>query len=410
MNSEKIRIEVEELLLLVASWKDEDAPSVIEHDVVLAKIAKLYERVKLLTPTSMLTSTSEPKIEPQKVAEEETIAEASETMEVAVEAKKEVVRVEEPLSFISDDSIFAIDLDGISLIEPEVKEESKEEVTEEEMAEEKVTEEEAKEEETEEVKEEGTEETEEEEVKEEEEKKEEKLETQASVSEPITEQIPDPEPAKASDMLFDIAPIPKKSRSRRRVLMSLYHDEESQASDKLTRREQPAVVTRLQREKRHTEAFLIDDLAPLQEPKVETSAQEEMEPRSVEQPQSQSEFISSSATVGNSSTPAPTLADSLASGVETLADRYAEKTPQLVGEARSGYNSFDKLGINERYLLARDLFGDDPQLCIEELARIGAFDNYDDAIIYIAENYNWSGESEGAKLLLSVLERKFNIS
>lgn len=367
MNSEKIRSEIEELLLLVASWEQDSAPSVIEQDIALAKIAKLYEGVKFMTRQEAETPTESSTVEEVEAAESA------------------------PAAYQADDSIFAIDLDGISLIEPKAEVEAEAE-TESEPEEE--PEPQAEEEKEEIIEEEKAEEQEEQEPEKEIEKEVEKEEKEEEKAE---EKEADPTPPQRSDMLFDIAPIPKKNRSRRRVLMSLYHDD-GQAIEEPSKK--VAQSPEAQAPKQEPTVQL-----PLESPVAAVAA-----PTPIAEPTPKNEFASSSAVIGDSSAPVQTLADTLSRDVETLADRYAESSPKLVGESTIAYNSFDKLGINERYLLARDLFGDDPQLCVEELSTIGAFDNYDDAIIYIAENYNWSGESEGAKLLLSVLERKFNIS
>ncbi len=71
------------------------------------------------------------------------------------------------------------------------------------------------------------------------------------------------------------------------------------------------------------------------------------------------------------------------------------------------YKISSQLGINDRFLLANDLFGGDISALSESLAKLDEFTNIDDVMIYIAENYKWDGDSEGAKLLYTLLQNRF---
>ncbi|MFR9520505.1 MAG: hypothetical protein SNF99_06460, partial [Rikenellaceae bacterium] len=174
---------------------------------------------------------------------------------------------------------------------------------------------------------------------------------------------------------FDIAPLqPKPSRRRRSVLMSLY-------SDSTTSQEREIIIT-----------------PSISDKEVEPSQEKDPIGASV-----QSIFAESI------EKPILTVADTLSTSVETVADRLSGEMSHEVISDKLAYNSFSELGINERYLLARDLFGDDSQLCNQTLEHIEAYEDYDDAMIYIAENFNWNPDVEGTKLLLSILENKFNI-
>ena len=39
--------------------------------------------------------------------------------------------------------------------------------------------------------------------------------------------------------------------------------------------------------------------------------------------------------------------------------------------------------------------------------KLNGFDDFDECMIYIAENYAWNANSDGAKFLMELLERKF---
>ncbi len=405
MNVENIRNEINELLLLIDSWEQEGAPTVIEQDIALAKVAKLYENIKFSTPQSL---------------------------SVPIETSQSNVQIDEPQESMIDNSAFAIDLDEVSFIEPveepkrvseilsesEIESESEPEIESEIEVEPEI---EAEIESTIESEIKATIEPKQESEIEIEPEPEIKIEstfetpifepqthkTQTSETQKEEEEIEEEvESPKSNDnMLFDLEPIPR-SRSRRSVLMSLYDDDKPKfKTDEEQKRERRVEINKPQFQPYQPQPQQIIE-EPITAP-IQTAPIQENKPIEVEE---KTKANNNSEIIGNASEPVQTLADVLAVEYETVAERLAVETPRIIYNDNAAYTSFDKLGINERYLFARDLFGDDPQLCIEELSTIGAFDNYDDAMIYIAENYNWSAESEGAKMLLAMLERKFNIS
>ncbi len=65
------------------------------------------------------------------------------------------------------------------------------------------------------------------------------------------------------------------------------------------------------------------------------------------------------------------------------------------------------LGLNDRLLLSQDLFDGDESAMMQALGLLYTQPTIDDAMIYIAENYSWSGDSEGAQLLMSLLENHY---
>lgn len=65
------------------------------------------------------------------------------------------------------------------------------------------------------------------------------------------------------------------------------------------------------------------------------------------------------------------------------------------------------IGINDKFLLIRDLFDGDADAYREAIRSLNSFDDLDDCLIHIAENYSWNPNSDGAKLLMDLLERKF---
>lgn len=64
------------------------------------------------------------------------------------------------------------------------------------------------------------------------------------------------------------------------------------------------------------------------------------------------------------------------------------------------------MGLNDRFLMIRDLFAGDAERFEATIDTINEFDDLDECMIYIVENFKWNPDSEGAKLLVSLIERK----
>ena len=65
------------------------------------------------------------------------------------------------------------------------------------------------------------------------------------------------------------------------------------------------------------------------------------------------------------------------------------------------------IGINDKFLMIRDLFGGDGALFDATVAALNAQQSLDDCMIYIAEHFAWNPESDSARLVMELLERKF---
>lgn len=98
------------------------------------------------------------------------------------------------------------------------------------------------------------------------------------------------------------------------------------------------------------------------------------------------------------------LGDVIAKDVKVLGDKMA------VEETTTPFNRITEIrkaiGLNDRFLLIRDLFGGDAVLYDQTITRLDEFDDLDDCMIYIVENFRWNPDSAGAKLLVSLIERK----
>lgn len=91
---------------------------------------------------------------------------------------------------------------------------------------------------------------------------------------------------------------------------------------------------------------------------------------------------------------------------QTLGDQLAAR--QTVNDLRPRVTDLRRaVGLNDKFLLIRDLFGGNGSLYEITIRKLNEFDNFDDCMIYIAEHFAWNPNSDGAKLMLELLERKF---
>lgn len=195
----------------------------------------------------------------------------------------------------------------------------------------------------------------------------------AVVPEPAPEPAPEPKPApapvpapKKGGGLFDIDDIPVRTKSSRKMI-ALYNT----PSTPIESKPEPRV--------QYNEPEAVEE-APAP---VVTAAPTEVTP--VEQPKR--------------------VADVLGGSVTVLGDAMAgDDTPT------TPFNRIDDIrkaiGLNDKFLMIRDLFGGDEQKYEDTIDTLNEFEDLDECMIYIVENFRWNPDSEGAKLLVSLIERK----
>ena len=196
------------------------------------------------------------------------------------------------------------------------------------------------------------------------------------VTEPEPEVEPEPKRIIVEQSLFgDFEPVVKKSTPARRKIMALYEDE-------------PA-VTPIPK----VEPAVEPTLAPVAEPEpvVEPAPAPVVEPTA--EPVVMPALEGENKVLGEVITPTTTIADTIAPVVSVAEDRPVETL-------RGAINVVD------RFMLIRDLFDDDADLYEQTIDELEKMDNLDDCIIYIAENFAWRPSSEGAKLMMDLLQRK----
>ena len=180
--------------------------------------------------------------------------------------------------------------------------------------------------------------------------------------EPTPEPVVEPKRVVVEPSLFgDYEPIAPKRSSSRRKIMALYEDEpvkKSKVEVDVAPKSEPEPI-----------------VAPVVEPKVEAvDAQYKV----------LGEVIAPTTT---------TIADTIAPVASVADDRPIETLRGAIS-------------VVDRFMLIRDLFGDDAQLYEQTIDELEKMDNLDDCIIYIAENFAWRPSSEGAKLIMDLLQRK----
>ena len=98
------------------------------------------------------------------------------------------------------------------------------------------------------------------------------------------------------------------------------------------------------------------------------------------------------------------LGDVLGGGIQTLAEAMA------ADESTTPFNRIEELrkaiGLNDKFLMIRDLFGGDAERYEATIDTLDEFEDLDECMIYIVENFRWNPDLEAAKLLVSLLERK----
>ncbi|MFI3282382.1 MAG: hypothetical protein SNG10_02490 [Rikenellaceae bacterium] len=230
--------------------------------------------------------------------------------------------------------------------------------------------------------------------------------------------------------LFDLDTIPIRTKSRRSAILSLYsdgvrHTTQQSAENKSTSQLEivedldveeptPRVVAQqpheeIEPEIKQPEIETMESNVEVEELELEEIELEELELEEIEleeiELEEEEEIELEEITLPLASS-TPTIGDMLSSNVETIAQRYAtaESHTPTISETKP------LSSINDRYLVAQELFGGDMSACEKMLADLEQIDNFDDSMIYIVENYEWNSESEATKLMLRFLENKFEIN
>lgn len=357
MNIELIKQEIETLSALLSSWEQGQEVSAIERGLALEKLTKLYELVRFGAPATEVTPTpAAPKVEREETTEQEVEVEFIFAEEDEESAEEEAAPTEVSTAEVSAAAaIAAVAAEVIAEPEPKVEVASEPApapqpapVQEPEPVQEPVA-------------------------------------TPASEPTPVAEPQPAAEPEKPAERphrkpsmesLFGADEIQRKPRSKHQRMMAIYGEPQQ-------KQEKVVDISKI---------FDMDD--------------DEGFEISVSRNTRTAEPVASS-TVNDASSGEKTILAEAITPKTTLADTIAAPAALAEEITHSHIKSLRQaIGINDKFLMTRDLFdGDDVafDMAIEELDECESFD---DCMIHIAENYEWNPDSEGAKFIMQLLERK----
>lgn len=211
--------------------------------------------------------------------------------------------------------------------------------------------------------------------------------------EPTPEPIVEPTRVIVEQSLFgDFEPMPRKATTSRRKIMALYEDDPAPAP-----KVEPAPAVEPEPVVESTPAATpIVEPEPIIEPEpiVESEPVVEVAPEPIAEPKVVPILEGENKVLGEVIAPAsPTIADTITPVTSVAEDRPVDTLRGAVSVA-------------DRFMLIRDLFAGDAEQYEKTMDVLEAMDNLDDCIIYIAENFAWRPSSDGAKLIMDLLQRK----
>lgn len=412
MELKTLQAELQRLSLLVNGWQHADEITTIERELVLARLRDLYEAVRFGLE-------SHPDVEPVAPFAALPAEEPAPVEEEPIESEPFALEGED---FFSLDAISPVEEFAASeeetMGEPEMEgipmaEEVAEPIAEEEPI--AVPEEEP--------------------------------EPEPIVEEPKAEPAPivTPEPEKPVEKsapnpfatLFGEEPAEDRHRRKQRVIMSLYDapEEEEKSPAPIVEPElEPMVEERAAIEPEPAEepteqvdSLILpveedadpEEVIEISEEELEESAEEVVEElveeeileekvaeETIDEEPVEEENPAELPTIEQPTIEEPTVLGEVIRPQQTLGDQLAAR--QTVNDLRPRVTDLRRaVGLNDKFLLIRDLFGGNGSLYEITIRKLNEFDNFDDCMIYIAEHFAWNPNSDGAKLMLELLERKF---
>lgn len=348
MNIELIKQEIETLSALLSSWEQGQEVSAIERSLALEKLTKLYELVRFGAPATEVTPTpaapTAPTVEREETTEQEVEVEFIFAEEDEESAEEEVAPTEVSTAEVSAAAaIAAVAAEVIAEPEPKVEVASEPAPA--------------------------------------------PAPQSAPVQEPepIVEPEPVAEPEKPAERphrkpsmesLFGADEIQRKPRSKHQRMMAIYGEPQQ-------KKEKVVDISKI---------FDMDD--------------DEGFEISVSRNTRTAEPVASS-TVNDASSGEKTILAEAITPKTTLADTIAAPAALAEEITHSHIKSLRQaIGINDKFLMTRDLFDGDDVAFNKAIEELDECESFDDCMIHIAENYEWNPDSEGAKFIMQLLERK----
>ena len=394
MHINDIKILVARLGAIVEGWDEQSGAPAVERHIAASLLAELYEAVKFDTMLAATEVTKE--VEEQAPIEESIEASQSEAQVAEVidlsdifggsfdDEAEEIEKVEEPVEEI------ILDQEPKEVAAHEVEAEPEETVSVEEQLvepeeEPMVAEEPAP-------------------IEEEAPVIEEKLAPVVEEDVPAVEEVATPvteeevaaveeesQPAIEEKKAPEVVRRPRSSNGRR-VIMSLYGEStpapQTESAEKVATVEAPAAPTSM----------------PIEEPAPEPIApkKEEQQIESAAVAVSVAERIAAA----QSESQPQILGEVIGAGTTTLAEAVAASQPTVQTVQNDRVNSLrSAIGINDRFILIRDLFGGDGDVFDRVIEQLDSFDDFNECLVYMSE-YRWNPNSDGARLLMDLVTRK----
>lgn len=422
MQINDIKTLVARLGAIVDGWDEQSGAPAVERHIAASLLAELYEAVKFdtaLAATEVAKVVAEPEPAEEVVAEpteavaevidlsdifggsfgddEEEIVEqevAEQPIEETAEPEQEIEPEPEPEPEIEEQPEPEIEQEEVQSEEEQVLEDSEEVVEQpaeieaqpvvEEVEQSIETEEQPDEIETQPVVEvvEQSIETEEQPAEIEEEELPVKIEEEEQPTETEEEEQPAvaeaEKPKSEQASLFDMEIVRRpRSSSGRRVIMSLYGESATSSSREEKTREKAVEPAP-------------DAIQPVEQPADES-------PKAV----SVAERIAAAQTEGPQ-----VLGDVIGAGTTTLAEAVAASQPTVQTVQNDRVNTLRAaIGINDRFIMIRDLFGGDGAAFDRAMDELDAFEDFNECLVYMS-TYRWNPNSDGARMLMDLVTRK----
>lgn len=396
MNIKLIKAEIEKLSFMLSAWEQSEQVSAIERDIALDKLKKLYDAIRFdeeveSAPIVSVAPTTHTPIEELKEELEEESDENSDEKEVEVELifaddefPEEILLDDEEVESASATDILAatvasafaapIDIDAAKESAPE---EEKEEIVE--------------------------------------------IATPViEVAEPVVEVAPEPEPTPQPEP----SPVPEPAETQKEEksieLNPVAEEPAAEPKRQMNSLFNMEEVRRQPRSKHQRMMSIYSNNEPVQEKVVDISKIFNMD---IDEPE-EAKPAEPIAKPVEPATPKPivhnikpqpaveekpaTLADAIPAP-QTLADTIAAPTALAEEINNSRLRSLrDGIGINDKFLMIRDLFDGDGEAYDEAISALDELESMDDCMIHIIENYAWNPDSEGSKFIMQLLERKLS--
>lgn len=353
MNTKLIKSEIEKLARIATSWDDAQEIDAIEHDLALDKVKRIYELLRFGGENA--------EVAPREILSAALLAGEEQTEEQAEEQDVEV-----EFLFAEDDPTERDEEQEEQPIPADTSSEQPQQDSDDAMSHKIISEPEP-------VIEKQPEPEVEVEVEVEAE-----VEPEPEPEQKIAPEVAAPKPAApTSGNLFGMEEVRRPRASKHQRMMSIYNDVATEKSH-----EKQVDISKI------FDFGLSSDTA--------ASAAE-----------SSAENYSSTATIADSADKSVTLGDIISPNAPTLADTIAAPAPLAEEITHSKITSLSQgVGINDKFLMIRDLFDGDDEAYDQAIADLDSMESFDDCIIYIAENFEWNPDSEGAKFIMQLLERK----